>query len=283
MMLLAKPGAALARLSGRRALTSPSRPLSSLRSLLPSARPEWPGHAAFILTGLSFASPSELSLRLLATSSCTFACLFNYYHPVGTTLWLPLRWNALYLALNAYYAAILLSEKFVTLRADEERMYQASFAHSMSPADFRRLAALGRECTVGSVEEEVITKGRANETLVLLLEGTGVIVLEHGVRIERHAGLFGEVSFLHGGGPSATVRLQPGSRYVVWSRSTTRDKLAPNAMRGLEHAISLEVTRHLSEATSRIVALSHPADGVRTQTWQDLQVRRLQRGGSVNK
>ena len=187
----------------------------------------------------------------------------------------------MYLALNGYYAALLLVERFVSLSPVEEQMYRASFAQSMSPADFQRLARMGRERTIDE-EVEVITKGRPNDTLVLLLDGTGVIVLDEGVRIERTAGLFGEVSFLHGGSPSATVRLQPGSRYMCWSRAETRAKLAENAQRGLEHAISLEVTRHLSATSSRMVALSHPSESVRASTWKDLQVQRLRRGGSTS-
>jgi hypothetical protein len=242
-----------------------------LRLLHPAGRPEWPGHAAFILTGLSFASPSELSLRLLATSSCALSCLFNYYHPVGKVLWLPLRWNALYLALNSFYAARLLSEKLVTLSPEEQHVYSGNFAASMTPADFKRFFALGKEMRVDQpTEAEVITKGRHNDALVLLLEGSGLIYFDESVHIERKAGLFGEVSFLHGGEPSATVRFKPGSRYIQWSRKETGASLTGNAKRGLEHAISLEVTRHLASTSSRLV-----------QTQTERQISRLARRQSL--
>ena len=256
---------------------------SAIASLRPSARPEWPGHAAFILTGLSFASPSELSLRLLAASSCTLACLFNYYHPVGKVLWLPLRWNALYLTLNVFYVGQLLSERFVTLGEEEERMYHSAFSQSMAASDFKRLAALGERRTLGAGEEvEVITKGQANDKLVLLLEGTGMIILDESenVQLRRTSGLFGEVSFLHGQPASASVRLQPGSRYVTWCRGETQTVLPENARRGLEHAISLEVTRHLSATTSRMVALTHPKEETRIETWKSMQIQRLRRDGT---
>ena len=246
--------------------------------LWPSARPQWPGHAAFILTGLSFASPSELNLRLLAASSCSLACLYNYYHPVGKVLWLPLRWNAFYTLINAFYVVKILSERFVALSPKEEDMYRRLFAGSMSPADFQRLLALGQE-ELASKEVEVISKDHPNETLVLLQEGTGVIILDAGVHLERSHGMFGEVSFLHGGYPSATVKMQPGSRYITWRRAET-SRLSEKAQHGLEHACSLEVTRHLSATSSRMVALAHPVEGVRTRVYQDLQKERLQRGGS---
>lgn len=220
---------------------------------------------------------------MLATASCTLACLFNYWHPVGKVLWLPLRWNALYLVLNAYYAGRLLSKRFVTLTPEEDHIYKNLFSSSMVPADFKRLASLGVIRDVGGDEElEVIRMGQPNDRLIMLLSGVGVIVLDQGVRLERRSGLFGEVSFLHGQPASATVRLQPGSRYMVWSRGETRDGLAEEAKRGLEHAISLEVTRHLSATSSRIVALAHPAEEVRKSTWQEVQVARLRRDGSVS-
>jgi len=264
----------------RRGVSSSTPASSRFSSWWPSARPEWPGHAAFILTGLSFASPSELSLRLLATASCSFACIFNYYHPIGKTLWLPLRWNALYLALNAFYACRLLSERCVKLSAEEEQVYRQIFSRSMSAADFRRLFALGREAAVRDIEDrEVITKGMPNDVLVLLLDGTGVIHLGDGVTIARTGGLFGEVSFLHGEPASATVRLQPASRYISWTRDEVYARLGLGAQRGLEHALSLEVTKHLAQTSSRMVALSHPVESA--AAWRDVQVSRLQRGGSV--
>ena len=159
-------------------------------------------------------------------------------------------------------------------------MYRSLFAGSMSPADFKRLLALGHEESA-TKEVEVISKDRPNQNLVLLQEGTGVIILDQGVHLERTHGMFGEVSFLHGGYPSATVKMQPGSRYITWKRAETTSKLPEKAQHGLEHACSLEVTRHLSATSSRMVALAHPVEGVRTRVYQDLQKNRLERGSST--
>ena len=234
------------------------RASSSLSRYLPSNRPEWPGHAAFILTGLSFASPSELSLRVLATCSCSLACLFNFYHPVGKPLWLPLRWNGLYLGLNAFYAGLLIREQQLTLTDSERRDYHI-FEGSMRPGEIRKLIALGVETSKSEQEVTVLRRGRPNDTLVLLLDGVAVIDVD-GVSFERRGGLFGEVSFLHGEPASATVRLQPGCRYVSWTREVTQRQLNEHARRGFEHAISHEVTKHLAATTRKMVAATRSSE-----------------------
>ena len=102
----------------------------------------------------------------------------------------------------------------------------------MRPGEIRKLIALGVETSKSEQEVTVLRRGRPNDTLVLLLDGVAVIDVD-GVSFERRGGLFGEVSFLHDEPASATVRLQPGCRYVSWTREVTQRQLNEHAACGL--------------------------------------------------
>jgi len=58
------------------------------------------GHMSFAMLALSYAVSDMLELRLFAIASIGSMMVFNYWHPVGFTLWLPFRWNALFLVTN---------------------------------------------------------------------------------------------------------------------------------------------------------------------------------------
>eukprot|EP00471_Norrisiella_sphaerica_P002355 CAMPEP_0184478362 /NCGR_PEP_ID=MMETSP0113_2-20130426/414_1 /TAXON_ID=91329 /ORGANISM="Norrisiella sphaerica, Strain BC52" /LENGTH=378 /DNA_ID=CAMNT_0026856127 /DNA_START=534 /DNA_END=1670 /DNA_ORIENTATION=+ len=65
------------------------------------------GHVSFAMLAISYTVGDMLMLRVFAIASIGSMMVFNYWHPVGFTLWLPFRWNALFLATNLLWVGSL--------------------------------------------------------------------------------------------------------------------------------------------------------------------------------
>ena len=229
--------------------------LSSTWSHIQS-RPEWPGHAAFALTGVSFLVADVLMLRVFAVISSFLSILFNTWHPVGQTLWLPIRWSIFYACVNIGYIAMLVSERFVWLGERESATYRSFFADTMSVKDFAKLIRAG-EFRRASARDEVMTRGEPTTQLLLVIDGAGAeIDVGAGVTIVRERGLLGEISFLHGGSAGATAYVQPGCSFVAWEREALEELLSrePSVRRVLELTIGRELSRKLAANNEDLVA-----------------------------
>ena len=58
------------------------------------------GHTSFVLVALSYSIDDVLWLRVTAVTGSTAMLAFTYFHPHGKVLWLPFRWNALFIVIN---------------------------------------------------------------------------------------------------------------------------------------------------------------------------------------
>ena len=56
------------------------------------------GHCSFLFLSLSYLESDFLNLRLYAVSGITLSIIFQYYRE--KPLWIPIRWNSLFLAIN---------------------------------------------------------------------------------------------------------------------------------------------------------------------------------------
>ena len=63
------------------------------------------GHVSFVLLGVSYLTSDLLTLRALAVGGLSAAVVFQYFRDVP--LWLPIRWNALFVAINVFWVAKL--------------------------------------------------------------------------------------------------------------------------------------------------------------------------------
>jgi hypothetical protein len=61
------------------------------------------GHTSFMLLATSFAFGDILWLRSLALASGSCMAVFNYWHPNGKVLWLPFRWNLIFIIVNSMW------------------------------------------------------------------------------------------------------------------------------------------------------------------------------------
>jgi hypothetical protein len=106
---------------------------------------EFFGHSSFILVAISYAVDDFLNLRIIAVAGSSVMLLFTYFHPHGRVLWLPFKWNLLFILINSYrigkvfldrYLAEQLSPQMIQIRNDH--------FYILDPPDFARLVRVGK-------------------------------------------------------------------------------------------------------------------------------------------
>jgi len=138
--------------------------------------PDWTlsnlfGHASFGFLALAYVSQDALMLRGFAVGGVSCAVIFQYYRE--KPLWLPIRWNALFLAINLGMIAVLLSDEADALNIppDQKMVYEAVFrSRGMTPTDFVRLMRVSERKVVqrGSV---LVSSDKESSHLYLLQGG----------------------------------------------------------------------------------------------------------------
>ena len=85
------------------------------------------GHGSFLLLALSYLEKDFLQLRLFAASGMSLSIIFQYYRE--KPLWIPIRWNFLFLLINATMVASLLKESVDAdhMSPDEKVLYKTFF------------------------------------------------------------------------------------------------------------------------------------------------------------
>lgn len=102
------------------------------------------GHSSFLLVAISYAVDDYLQLRILAVAGSTAMLFFAYFHPHGQVLWLPLRWNMLFIAINSYRIGRKLTDNFFAERIPIEfKGIRDDHFSVMDPPDFARLVRAG--------------------------------------------------------------------------------------------------------------------------------------------
>ena len=159
------------------------------------------GHASFVLMAISYSTSDFLQLRLLAVLGSTSMVLFTYFHPHGRVLWLPLKWNLLFVGINLYRIGKVYYYRYCASNKVSESMKKFRQEHlsTIDPIDYYKLLQLA---TVETFEEGtmVMQQGQANPYVRIVLEGelqvlrdgTLTYVLEEGMFVSEgglHAGL----------------------------------------------------------------------------------------------
>lgn len=132
---------------------------------------ELAGHASFILVAVSYATDDFLLLRTLAVAGSSSMLIFTYFHPHGRVLWLPFRWNLLFIIINSYRIGRVLWDKWEVrnLREEELKLHHDHF-QLMDLVDFTKLLKIGEIETFDDCEL-VIDQGEDNRSIRLVLSG----------------------------------------------------------------------------------------------------------------
>jgi len=185
------------------------------------------GHLSFGLTALSFLMRDILLLRLLAIVSGVLGLVYNYFLPEGP-LWLVIFWLFVFLLINLVRVVMLFLERRGVSFTDEEReLYQTLF-RNFAPVEFMKVMRLAR-WRDSTGDELLATENAPLDELKLIYNGE-VAVERQGQEIARvKDGTFiGEMSYIHGGDATATVRTVRPTRYISWPQDELRKLLKRN-------------------------------------------------------
>ena len=102
------------------------------------------GHASFILVATSYYMDDFLTLRTIAIAGSSAMLVFSYFHPHGRVLWLPFKWNLMFIAINGYRVMKVHLDRYLAehLSPTLLQMYEHHF-YVMDKVDFARLVRLG--------------------------------------------------------------------------------------------------------------------------------------------
>mmetsp|Transcript_13635 Transcript_13635/g.39818 ORF Transcript_13635/g.39818 Transcript_13635/m.39818 type:complete len:288 (-) Transcript_13635:2324-3187(-) len=102
------------------------------------------GHASFILVAASYATDDFLTLRCVAVVGSASMLLFTYFHPNGRVLWLPFKWNMLFIAINSYrIGRVVFQSYWAEFMSDELKRIHAEHFFGMDRIDFAKLVKMG--------------------------------------------------------------------------------------------------------------------------------------------
>lgn len=130
------------------------------------------GHLSFFLVAVSYAVDDFLHLRLIAIAGSSAMLVFTYFHPHGRVLWLPFRWNCIFVALNSWRVAKVAWDHYWTsqLPSNINALYEDHFGDTMEKTDFARLFRLGTVETL-TAGETVVSQGSESRYVRLVVSG----------------------------------------------------------------------------------------------------------------
>lgn len=159
------------------------------------------GHASFCLVAISYAVDDFLQLRLLAIFGSTAMLVFTYFHPHGKVLWLPFRWNLLFIGLNSWRVAKVYLDRYWSDQLMNKTLCRRIYEHhfyAMEKTDFARLVRLG---TIETFQkgDVVIRQGHDNRNVRLVLRGDLQVDRDGQITYLLHEGQFISETGLHAG------------------------------------------------------------------------------------
>jgi CRP-like cAMP-binding protein len=157
------------------------------------------GHSSFILVAISYAVEDFLHLRLLAIAGSSVMLFFAYFHPHGRVLWLPFKWNLLFIAINSYRVLKVQVDRFFAEQLSPLMLHtHEHHVYVMDKVDFARLMRLG---TVEHFENGgvVVAQDQGNRYVRLVLRGELHVERDGQTTYMLHEGNFISESGLHAG------------------------------------------------------------------------------------
>jgi hypothetical protein len=104
------------------------------------------GHASFVLVAVSYATDDFLLLRIIAVAGSTSMLVFAYFHPHGRVLWLPFKWNLLFILINGYRIVKALYYRNVgRFMSSNLKSIKNEYFESMDMVDYAQLIRYAEE------------------------------------------------------------------------------------------------------------------------------------------
>lgn len=179
-------------------------------------------HAAAVLSFTALAFRDQLKLRTVLLFSIILSLSYHIVEQSEHS-WQEAFWNVVTLGINAkVLAQIIIDRTHIGLSKEDEELF-SSF-NSLTPGEFRSLMKIGAWKTAGH-DTKITIEGVIPEYLFYVLGGSITIDKNGRTIIVDPKTFIGEVAFLHETPASATVSLEPGSRYVQWPVSQLRKRI----------------------------------------------------------
>jgi hypothetical protein len=100
------------------------------------------GNIAYLCVASGFIMTDMLQLRVALVGGYTGLVTFHMMHP--RPLRIPLRWSALFVALNAGAACFLVMDRYgAPLSQEDEELYSRHFSPALTRGQFNQLLSLG--------------------------------------------------------------------------------------------------------------------------------------------
>ena len=212
------------------------------------------GHSSFILVAISYAVDDFFHLRIIAVAGSSVMLCFTYFHPHGRVLWLPFKWNALFIAINSYRIGKVILDRYLAekISPDMLQVRDAHF-HVFDPPDFARLVRIGR-VEVLNKGDTLVRQGELNQYIRLVLDGEFHVYRDGKLTYKIEEGNFISEVGLHAGlllpgkveSCCSIVATKPG-RCLMWERNELMDLLRREKQlrRALKVALSWDIMRKL--------------------------------------
>jgi len=219
---------------------------------------EWFGHASFLALALSFSFQDILYLRLCSLLSGISMAVFNFYHPHGKPLFLPFRWNLIFVFINSYMIILILFNQWKSRRLGpyEQKMFEQNFAVTgMNLMDFRTLCLAG-ELTKAKKGEFLTKQGTQCHYVRVIISGDASFTVDGGQpssvagpgNFVSELGLHAGIRFAHQVSTASTVVSSEQLVCYSWRRGALIDVLESNQRIAavFQNAISSDLVRKLS-------------------------------------
>ncbi len=235
-------------------------PLLNMRKVIvPYSLSDLAGHGSFMLLALSYLESDFLNLRAYAFSGITLSILFQYYRE--KPLWIPIRWNSLFLLINGVMILLLLKDANDADNVPEEQkfLYSSVFqSKGMKPVDFMHLisSATRFEFKKG---HKLVTQSRKNTRVCLVKKGK-LFVSRDGEKIGtiNQYQFVGAMSFLTwASGVDAQDHLREGKE----GRPAARSVVTPEAKAAYDASVG-NAANHSDVAASQAMAAATASDNV---------------------
>eukprot|EP00934_Nitzschia_sp_Nitz4_P005254 Nitzschia sp. Nitz4//scaffold74_size92883//17280//18656//NITZ4_004815-RA/size92883-processed-gene-0.27-mRNA-1//-1//CDS//3329557571//5244//frame0 len=157
------------------------------------------GHGSFILVAISYSVDDFIRLRLLAIAGSSAMLVFNYFHPHGRVLWLPFKWNVLFIAINLYRVFKVHIDRYFATQLSPIMIHMHH--HHFYLLDLGDYARLVREGWVEEYKkgELVVAQDQENRFVRLVLTGELKVLRDDQITYKLHEGNFISESGLHAG------------------------------------------------------------------------------------
>ncbi|KAL7448050.1 hypothetical protein ACHAWC_000310, partial [Mediolabrus comicus] len=98
----------------------------------------------------------------MAVAGSSAMLFFSYFHPHGRVLWLPLKWNLLFIAINSYRIGRVLFKRYMADQlSDELKEFRQEHLSVVDAVDFYKLIRIAKE-QVFHEGELVMIQGSTN-------------------------------------------------------------------------------------------------------------------------